>query len=103
MACELTTWMLLLALDGPARAWEPQRLRLFSPAGRIVRGGRRLRLRIAATGPGPPSTPPRSPACAPSHQADQHQTAPTPERTNPRARGTPPTRRDSQAASHSHP
>jgi hypothetical protein len=53
MACELTAWMAMLALDGPARAWEPKRLRLrlFSGAGRIVRGGRRLRLRLAATWP----------------------------------------------------
>jgi DDE family transposase len=53
MACELTAWMGMLALDGPARAWEPKRLRLrlFGAAGRIVRGGRRLRLRIAATWP----------------------------------------------------
>ena len=43
----------MLALDGPARAWEPKRLRLrlFSAAGRLVRGGRRLRLRLAATWP----------------------------------------------------
>jgi Transposase DDE domain group 1 len=53
MACELTAWMQMLALDGPARAWEPKRLRLrlFSAAGRLVRGGRRLRLRLAATWP----------------------------------------------------
>jgi hypothetical protein len=53
MACELTTWMQMLALNGPARAWEPKRLRLrlFSAAGRIVRGGRHLRLRLAATWP----------------------------------------------------
>jgi hypothetical protein len=53
MASELLAWMQLLALDGPARAWEPKRLRLrlFSAAGRLVRGGRRLRLRIAATWP----------------------------------------------------
>jgi hypothetical protein len=53
MACELTTWMQMLALDGPARAWEPKRLRLrmFSTAGRLARGGRRLRLRLAATWP----------------------------------------------------
>jgi hypothetical protein len=53
MASELTTWMQMLALDGPARAWEPKRLRLrlFSAAGRIARGGRRQRLRIAATWP----------------------------------------------------
>ena len=51
MACELTAWMQMLALHGPARAWEPKRLRLrlFSAAGRIIRSGRRRRLRIAAT------------------------------------------------------
>ena len=53
MACELTAWMQKLALHGPARAWELKRLRLrlFSAAGRLVHGGRRLRLRIAATWP----------------------------------------------------
>jgi hypothetical protein len=53
MACELLAWMQILALDGPARRWEPKRLRLrlFSAAGRIARGGRGLRLRIAATWP----------------------------------------------------
>jgi hypothetical protein len=53
MASELLAWMQMLALDGPARAWEPKRLRLrlFSAAGRLVRGGRRLRLRLAALWP----------------------------------------------------
>ena len=53
MASELLAWTAMLALDGPARAWEPKRLRLrlFSAAGRLARGGRRLRLRIAATWP----------------------------------------------------
>jgi hypothetical protein len=53
MACELTAWTQMLALTGPARRWEPKRLRLrlFSVAGRLVRGGRRLRLRLAATWP----------------------------------------------------
>jgi hypothetical protein len=53
MACELTAWMQMLALHGPARSWEPKRLRLrlFAAAGRLVRGGRRMRLRIAATWP----------------------------------------------------
>ena len=39
----------MLALAGPARRWEPKRLRLrlLSVAGRLVRGGRRLRLRLA--------------------------------------------------------
>ena len=53
MACELTAWMAMLALDGPARAWEPKRLRLrlYSAAGRLARTGRRLRLRLAVTWP----------------------------------------------------
>jgi hypothetical protein len=53
LACELLAWMAMLALDGPARRWEPRRLRLriFTCAGRIVRGGRRLRLRLAASWP----------------------------------------------------
>jgi hypothetical protein len=52
-ASELLAWTAMLALDGPARAWEPKRLwlRLFPAAGRLVRGGRRLRLRLAATWP----------------------------------------------------
>lgn len=53
LACELLTWTQMLALTGPARSWEPKRLRLrlFSIAGRLIRGGRRLRLRLAATWP----------------------------------------------------
>jgi hypothetical protein len=53
MACELLAWMQMLALHGPARRWEPKRLRLriFTCAGRLARGGRRLRLRLAASWP----------------------------------------------------
>jgi DDE family transposase len=53
LACELLAWMQLLALNGPARRWEPKRLRMriFSTAGRLVRGGRRLQLRLAANWP----------------------------------------------------
>jgi Transposase DDE domain group 1 len=53
LACELLAWMQMLALPGPARRWEPKRLRLriFSVAGRLVRGGRRLRLRLAERWP----------------------------------------------------
>jgi hypothetical protein len=49
LACELLAWTQLLALAGPARRWEPRRLRLrlFSVAGRLAHGGRRLRLRFA--------------------------------------------------------
>ena len=53
LACELLAWTAMLALSGPARRWEPRRLRLriFACAGRIVRGSRRLRLRLAARWP----------------------------------------------------
>jgi hypothetical protein len=53
LACELIAWMQLLALHGVARRWEPKRLRLriLATAGRIVRGGRRLRLRLATRWP----------------------------------------------------
>jgi hypothetical protein len=53
LACELLAWMQMIALTGEARRWEPKRLRLriFTVAGRIVRGGRRLRLRLATSWP----------------------------------------------------
>jgi hypothetical protein len=56
LACELLAWTAMLALTGPARRWEPRRLRLrlFSVAGRIVRGSRRLRLRLARRWPWSP-------------------------------------------------
>jgi hypothetical protein len=56
LACDLLAWMQMLALPGTARRWEPKRLRLriFTAAGRIVRGGRRLRLRLAASWPWAP-------------------------------------------------
>jgi hypothetical protein len=43
----------MIALAGEARRWEPKRLRLrlFSIAGRLVRGGHRLRLRLAERWP----------------------------------------------------
>ena len=53
LGCELLAWTQLIALAGTARRWEPKRLRLrlFSTAGRLVRGGRRLRLRLAERWP----------------------------------------------------
>jgi hypothetical protein len=56
LASELTAWTQLLALDGPARRWEPRKLRfrLLATAGRLARGGRRLRLRIDAAWPWAP-------------------------------------------------
>ena len=102
MASELTAWMQMLALDGTARAWEPKRLRLrlFSAAGRLVRGGRRNGCASPPPGPGPASSPPRSPGCRRTPPADQPAAAPTTRKDNPRARGTPPTRRDSRETRH---
>jgi hypothetical protein len=53
LACELLARTQMLALSGKARRWEPKRLRLriFTCAGRIVRGSRRLRLRLAGSWP----------------------------------------------------
>jgi hypothetical protein len=53
LACELLAWTQMLAFAGKARRWEPKRLRLriFTCAGRIIRGSRRLRLRLAASWP----------------------------------------------------
>ena len=53
LACELIAWTQLPALTGTARRWEPKRLRLrlFAIAGRLVHGGRRLRLRLAGRWP----------------------------------------------------
>jgi hypothetical protein len=53
LACELLAWTAMLALTGPARRWEPRRLRLriFTCGGRIVRSARRMRLRLAARWP----------------------------------------------------
>ncbi|GAA0276976.1 hypothetical protein GCM10009527_086680 [Actinomadura nitritigenes] len=49
-ATDLTVWAQMLALTGhPAGTWEPKRLRLriFSAAGRLARGGSWLRLRLS--------------------------------------------------------
>jgi hypothetical protein len=53
LACELLAWTQMLALHGSARRWEPKRLRLrlFSAAGRLARGGRRIRLKISGRWP----------------------------------------------------
>ncbi len=48
LACELVAWTQMLALTGDARRWEIKKLRfrLFSAAGRLVRTGRRLVVRL---------------------------------------------------------
>ncbi|MEU6895804.1 transposase [Streptomyces sp. NPDC046557] len=49
IALDLLAWMPMLALTGPARRWEPKRLRLrlFSAAAQLVTTGRRRCLRLA--------------------------------------------------------
>ena len=94
----------MLALTGTARRWEPKRLRLrlFSIARRLARGGRRLRLRLAGRWPWagevtaavtrlqalPSGLPSRN------HSSDRKGAAPG--RVEPR----PLTRRNSRAARH---
>ncbi|MEY9937599.1 hypothetical protein ABH932_001423 [Streptacidiphilus sp. MAP5-52] len=56
LALDLLAWMPMLALTGEARRWEPKRLRLrlFSPAARLVASGRRLWLRLSRHRPWAP-------------------------------------------------
>ena len=51
-------------------------------------------------GPGPASSPPRLPACKPTHPAYQPQNAPTTRKDKPQGPWNPPTRRDSRAVRH---
>ena len=53
IACVLLSWLKLLALDGDLAKAEPKtlRYRLLHAAARLVRGGRRRTLKIAATWP----------------------------------------------------
>ena len=52
-ACILLSWLRLLALDGKLAKAEPRtlRYRVFHAAARLVRGGRRKTLKIAAGWP----------------------------------------------------
>ena len=52
-ACILLSWLRHLALDGRLAKAEPKtlRYRIFHTAARLVRGGRRKTLKIAATWP----------------------------------------------------
>jgi hypothetical protein len=65
LAADLLAWTQTLAWAEyePARRWEPKRLRLriLAVAGRIIRSGRRQRLRLPATGPGTTSSTPDTP------------------------------------------
>ena len=80
LACELLAWTQMLALTGPARRWEPRKLRLrvFSAAGRIVRDAAGASGSASTpAGPGPARSPPASPGSRPSRPADQRQTIPS--------------------------
>jgi Transposase DDE domain group 1 len=52
-ACILLSWLKLLALDGDLARAEPKtlRYRILHAAARLIRGGRRRCLKIAATWP----------------------------------------------------
>ena len=56
---------------------------LFTCAGRIVRGGRRLKLRLAASWPWAGQITTAIAACRPSHPADQPKTIPTTRKDTP--------------------
>jgi len=49
IAATLLAWLQLLALPGDLAKAEPKTLRILHAAGRLVRGGRRRRLKIPAT------------------------------------------------------
>ena len=59
MACELLAWMQMLALDGPARRWEPKRLRLrlFPLPGAWRAGAAACGCASPPPGPGPHRSP----------------------------------------------
>ena len=86
----------------PARRWEPKRLRLrlFAIAGRLARSGRRLRLRLAERWPWAADITAAIARLQALPSANQPEQTRRPGRRNTRARGTPPTRRDSRAAGH---
>jgi Transposase DDE domain group 1 len=101
LACELLAWTQMLALTGQARRWEPKRLRLrlFSAARRLARGGRRLRSGSPPGGPGHSRSPPRSPASRHSHPANRTPQIPASKKGHhPGHRGTPAPRPGSRNA-----
>jgi Transposase DDE domain group 1 len=71
MACELTAWMQLPALDGPARSWEPNACGCSPPPDASCAAAAACGCASPRPGPGPPSSPPRSPGCRPSPPAEQ--------------------------------
>jgi hypothetical protein len=100
MARELTAWMAMLALNAPARAWKPKRLRLHlftAPYDRPAAAA--FGCASPPPGSGLPRSPPRSAVCMHWHRLTSRN-HPTTRRGDPRIRGASPTRRDSRAAPH---
>jgi hypothetical protein len=73
-------------------------LRIFAIAGRIVRGSRRLRLRLARHWPWATRSPSRSPACTLSRLTSR--TIPATKKDNHQGPWNPPTWRERRAARH---
>lgn len=77
LALDLLAWMLMLALTGQTRRWEPKklRLRLFSAAAQLVTTGRTCRHRFTTRGPGPTRSPEQAtgsrPCPAPADQPNR--------------------------------
>jgi hypothetical protein len=92
-ACILLAWLKLLALDGDLAKAEPKtvRYRLLHAAARLVRGGRRRTLKIAATWPWTDErSPPPGSASRPSRiGSDQQKPSKREGKDHPGARGTP--------------
>jgi hypothetical protein len=102
MASELLAWTAMLALGGAARACEPKRvrLRLFTAAGRLVRGGRRIRLRPAATWPWATQLTTAITRLQGYAPADQPAIAPYDQDGHTQGPWNPPARRDSRETSY---
>jgi Transposase DDE domain group 1 len=104
--CILLAWLKLIALDGDLARAEPKtlRYRLLHAAARLVRGGRRRTLKIAANWPGPRSSSPPGNASAPSRtQSDQQKPVPPSKKGVPGPAESPATRPDSRATRHAPP
>ena len=100
LACELLAWTQMLALTGPARRREPSAC--SQPRAAWPAAGASSGCGSPSAGPGLRSSPPQPPVCRPCHPAYLPQQHPRPGRRTTRARGTPPTQRDSRAARHGH-
>jgi len=101
-ACVLLSWLRHLALDGKLAKAEPKtlRYRIFHTAARLVRGGRRETLKIAASWPwatviitalAPHPGPPAPHLTSANHPCDQGKGAPgpvEPPATRPGSRAT---------------